>query len=74
MPTAKVRNLKNNEVGDVELSDAIFGVELNESLIHAAVRPALAAPEMTATPYYWSVPLRTVDETIYTASVSVVIQ
>ena len=42
MPTAKVRNLKNNEVGDVELSDAIFGVELNESLIHAAVRNYLA--------------------------------
>ena len=37
MPTVKVRNLKNKEVGDVELSDAIFGVELNESLIHAAV-------------------------------------
>jgi large subunit ribosomal protein L4 len=38
MPTVKVRNLKNKEVGDVELSDAVFGVELNESLIHAAVR------------------------------------
>ncbi len=42
MPTAKVRNLKNKEVGDVELSDAVFGVELNESLIHAAVRNYLA--------------------------------
>ncbi len=42
MPTAKVRNLKNKEVGDVELSDAIFGVELNESLIHAAIRNYLA--------------------------------
>ena len=37
MPTVKVRNLKNKEVGDVELLDAVFGVELNESLIHAAV-------------------------------------
>jgi large subunit ribosomal protein L4 len=37
MPTVKVRNLKNKEVGDVTLSDAVFGVELNESLIHAAV-------------------------------------
>ncbi|HEV7701701.1 MAG TPA: 50S ribosomal protein L4 [Pyrinomonadaceae bacterium] len=37
MPTVKVRNLKNKEVGDIELSDAVFGVELNESLIHAAV-------------------------------------
>jgi large subunit ribosomal protein L4 len=42
MPTAKVRNLKNKEVSDVELSDAVFGVELNESLIHAAVRNYLA--------------------------------
>ena len=42
MPTAKVRNLKNKEVGDIELSDAVFGVELNESLIHAAVRNYLA--------------------------------
>ena len=33
----KVRNLKNKEVGDVELLDAIFGVELNEALIHSAV-------------------------------------
>ncbi|MGQ0543064.1 MAG: 50S ribosomal protein L4 [Blastocatellia bacterium] len=37
MPTVKVRNLKNKEVGEVSLSDAVFGVELNESLIHAAI-------------------------------------
>jgi len=37
MPTVKVRNLKNKEVGEVELSDAVFGAELNEALIHAAV-------------------------------------
>jgi large subunit ribosomal protein L4 len=37
MPTVKVRNLKNKEVGEVTLSDAVFGAELNESLIHAAV-------------------------------------
>ena len=37
MPTVKVRNLKNKEVGEVSLADAVFGVELNESLIHAAV-------------------------------------
>jgi large subunit ribosomal protein L4 len=42
MPTLKVRNLKNKEVGEVELSDAVFGVELNESLIHGAVRNYLA--------------------------------
>jgi large subunit ribosomal protein L4 len=42
MPTVKVRNLKNEEVGDVELSDAVFGAELNEALIHAAVRNFMA--------------------------------
>ena len=42
MPTAKVRNLKNKEVGEVKLSDAVFGVELNEALIHAAVKNYLA--------------------------------
>lgn len=38
MPTVKVHNLKNKEVGKVELSDAVFGVELNEHLIHLAVK------------------------------------
>ena len=42
MPTVKVRNLSNNEVGEVTLSDAVFGVELNEGLIHAAVKNYLA--------------------------------
>jgi large subunit ribosomal protein L4 len=38
MPTVKVHNLKNKEVGNVELSDVVFGVELNEHLIHLAVK------------------------------------
>ena len=42
MPTVKVRNLKNEEVGDLELSDVVFGAELNEALIHAAVRNFMA--------------------------------
>src|SRR3954469_1591669 len=42
MPTVKVRNLKNEEIGDLELSDAVFGAELNEALIHAAVRNFMA--------------------------------
>jgi len=42
MPTVKVRNLSNKEVGEVTLSDAVFGVELNEALIHAAVTNYLA--------------------------------
>ena len=42
MPTVKVRNLENEEVGDLELSDAVFGVPFNESLVHAAVRNFMA--------------------------------
>ena len=42
MPTVKVRNLKNEEVGDLELSEAVFGAPFNESLVHAAVRNFMA--------------------------------
>ena len=42
MPTVKVRNLKNEEIGEVELSDAVFGAPLNEPLIHAAIRNFMA--------------------------------
>ncbi len=42
MPTVKVRNLKNEEVADLELSDAVFGAEYKEGLVHAAVKNFLA--------------------------------
>ncbi|MGH9967823.1 MAG: 50S ribosomal protein L4 [Pyrinomonadaceae bacterium] len=42
MPTVKVRNLKNKEVGEVQLSEAVFGAPFNEPLIHAAVRNFMA--------------------------------
>lgn len=42
MPTVKVRNLKNEELREVQLSDAVFGAPLNEALIHAAVRNFMA--------------------------------
>ena len=42
MPTVKVRNIKNEEVGEVELSDVVFGAAFNEPLIHAAVRNYMA--------------------------------
>src|SRR5687768_2955010 len=42
MPTVKVRNLKNEELREVQLSDAVFGAPLNEGLIHAAVRNFMA--------------------------------
>src|SRR3954469_990866 len=42
MPTAKVLGLTSSEVGEIELPDAVFGVPLNEPLIHEAVRSYLA--------------------------------
>src|SRR5713226_3572064 len=42
MPTVKILNLTSKEVGEIELPDAVFGVELNEPLIHEAVRSFLA--------------------------------
>jgi len=42
MPTVKVLDLESKEVGEIELADAVFGVALNEPLIHEAVRSFLA--------------------------------
>jgi len=42
MPTTKVLDLANKEVGEIELPDTVFGVPLNEPLVHEAVRSFLA--------------------------------
>lgn len=42
MPVVKVKNLSNEEVGELELSDAVFGVPLNRALIYSAVKSYLA--------------------------------
>jgi large subunit ribosomal protein L4 len=38
MPAVDVFNLKNEVVGSVELSDVVFGAEVNENLLYEAVR------------------------------------
>ena len=38
MPTVKILDLTSKEVGEIELNDMVFGVPLNEPLIHEAVR------------------------------------
>jgi len=38
MPKLKVKNLKNEEVGELELSDVVFGAEVKEHLLHEVVR------------------------------------
>ena len=38
MPTVEVVDLKNNKVGELELSDAVFAAEVNKNLLYEAVR------------------------------------
>jgi large subunit ribosomal protein L4 len=42
MAKVTVYNMKGSEVGSLELNDAVFGVEINEHLVHMAVVQQLA--------------------------------
>ena len=42
MANVSVYNMEGNEVGSMELNDAVFGVEVNEHLVHMAVVSQLA--------------------------------
>lgn len=42
MPSIAVYNMNRQQVGEVQLSDDVFGVEVKESLIHQALRIQLA--------------------------------
>jgi large subunit ribosomal protein L4 len=42
MPKATVYNMAGAQVGEVELSEAVFGIEPNEAAMHAAVKNHLA--------------------------------
>ena len=42
MASVSVYNMEGNEVGTMELNDAVFGVEINEHLVHLAVVRQLA--------------------------------
>ena len=43
MANVSVYNIEGNQVGEIELNDAVFGVEINEHLVHMAVVNHLAA-------------------------------
>ncbi len=43
MANVSVYNIEGNQVGEIELNDAVFGVEINEHLLHMAVVNHLAA-------------------------------
>ena len=42
MPKATVYNMAGQQVGEIELSEAVFGVEPNVAVVHAAVKNHLA--------------------------------
>ena len=42
MPKATVVNMSGTKVGEVELSEAVFGIEPNEDVVHAVVKNHLA--------------------------------
>ena len=42
MATVSVFNMEGKEVGTIELNDAVFGVEVNEHLVHLAIVQQLA--------------------------------
>ena len=41
MANVSVYNIEGKEVGTIDLSDAVFGVEVNEHLVHMAVVSSL---------------------------------
>ena len=46
MPTVAVYDIANKQVGDIELNESIFGVEVNGALLHQAVVMQLAAQRL----------------------------
>ena len=42
MPTANVFNMAGEKIGQIELSEAIFGIEPNKSVLHDSVKNHLA--------------------------------
>ncbi|MCD7829549.1 MAG: 50S ribosomal protein L4, partial [Clostridiales bacterium] len=42
MPKANVYDFSGNQTGEIELNEAIFGIEPNEAAVHAVVKNHLA--------------------------------
>ena len=43
MPKVALLNVEGAQVGEIELNDAVFGIEPNESVVHEAVVLELAS-------------------------------
>ena len=42
MPKANVFNMAGQQVGEIELSEAVFGIEPNQAVVHEVVKNHLA--------------------------------
>ncbi len=42
MPKVALYNVSGQQIGDIELSDSVFGVEINEHVLYEAVKNYLA--------------------------------
>jgi large subunit ribosomal protein L4 len=43
MPVASVYSIENNKISEIELSDAVFGAEINEDVLYEVVRMQMAS-------------------------------
>lgn len=43
MPKVSIYNMEGKEVGEIELNEAVFGIEPNEAVVHEAVVMQLAS-------------------------------
>jgi large subunit ribosomal protein L4 len=43
MPTADIYDIEKNKVSEIELSEAVFGAEVNEAVIHEVVKMQMAS-------------------------------
>src|SRR5512136_6681 len=43
MPVAGVYDIENNKISEIELSEAVFGVEVNEAVLYDVVRMQMAS-------------------------------
>ena len=46
MPKVAVYTVAGQQIGDIELNEGVFGVEVNEGLVHQAVVMQLAAQRL----------------------------
>src|SRR5688572_13420963 len=46
MPTLQMVDVKGNQVGELELSEQVFGIEPNEAVLHAAVKMQRASQRL----------------------------